>query len=623
MSKFTKKFGFIFPEVIEVGRKRKNTPGWEELQNAHDWGNKALSLSGKKEFVLSSWRKAFLYFLFVTPIIILVARAFDLQIIQGRIFLSQAEGNRIRLQVEHAPRGVIFDRNGVILAQNTPGYRLLADSKVLTKENHQEVILKLAQILEVPSVDLEEKLRSAAGSEITLVSDLDRNKALLIETESKNLPGIELEISPVRNYPYKEITSHLLGFTAEADKADLERKLAVPYNLGDKIGKAGIEETMEEILRGINGYHLVKVTATGEKKGEIYQNNSQPGRNVTLSIDMELQKFVYETLSVKAKEVGVKAASAVVLDPASGEILALVSIPSYDNNVFAKGLTEAEYQNLVNNPDKLLLNRSIGASYPPGSTFKLITGSAGLELGVIKPETKLVDPGFINLGGRIFQNWLWMESKKTEGSQNIVRAIVRSTDTFFYLVGQMVGEKKLAEYAKLFGLGEKTQVEISGEVAGLVPTNKWKLATKGESWYPGETLNMSIGQGDVLATPIQMARVAAVFANGGKLVTPTILKTDRSKIVRKDFLKKETLDTIRQGMFESTYGEKIAGRFNYAGKTGTAESGSEEPHSWYTSFAPYPEAKIVVTVMMEYGGHGLVVCTPVAKKIFEWYFRTK
>jgi penicillin-binding protein 2 len=629
MSKFTKKFGFVFPEVVEIGKRRKNAPGWWQLHQAQEWESGGdLNESGKKPSRTSPWRSAFIYLVFLAATILLAARSFDLQIIQGRVFLGQAEGNRIRLQVDHAPRGVIFDRNGKLLAQNIPGFRLSVEPKSLPNEKRRSVISKLAGILEVTPSSIEDKLKSKEN-EITLTSDLDPDKALIIEAESKNLPGINLEVSPIRYYPYKEITASILGYTAEADKNDLSRKLAIPYSLGDKVGKDGVEETMEETLRGINGYQLVKVAASGEKKGEIYQSEPKPGGNITLSIDVDLQKFVYDALESEVKEDKANGASAVVLDPSTGEILALVSIPSYDNNVFSNALTSQEYQSLISNPDNLLLNRAIGSAYPPGSTFKMVTAAAGLETGAITADTKFVDPGYITLGSHIFQNWLWIDHHETEGALNVVRAIARSTDTFFYLLGQKIGEGAIAYYAKKFGLGQKTGVELPGETAGLIPTPAWKISAKGEPWYPGDTLNTSIGQGDVLVSPLQLSMVTAAFANGGKLLAPTILKTNSPKIVREDFLKKETIETVREGLYQDTIGDGNVGwlfgsyKIPSAGKTGSAESGQERPHAWYTGYAPYLNPKIVVTVQVEYGGNGSEVSAPVVKDIFNWWFTNR
>jgi penicillin-binding protein 2 len=623
--KLTKKFGFAFPQSLEIGKRRGKIAGAAELAKANEWGEEEGKKAPRKSPAISPWRLVFVYVIFFAGASILLARAYDLQVIQGQIFLGKAQENHVRIKIDHAPRGVIYDRNGVILAQNKPGLRLLIEPEVIPKEKTKGVVSRLSSILGVSKREVTKKINKVDSDQITIVSDLPAEKAYVIEANEKKLPGVVLEVSPTRFYPYKELTSHVLGYTTEADEADLEKKPEVPYALGDKVGKAGAESAFEEALRGTNGYSLINVSASGEKKGDIYKNDSTPGDDVTLSIDINLQKFVHKTLSNKMREIGAKGASAVVLRPDTGEVLALVSLPSYDNNIFSKKISQTRYNEIISNPDKILLDRSLGAVYPPGSTFKMVTAAAGLESGAIGPNTKINDPGYIVLGNQTFQNWLWVDQHRTEGSINVVRAIARSTDTFFYRLGQMIGEEEIEKYALALGLGEKTGIELPAETAGLVPNEEWKLATKGESWYPGETLNISIGQGDLLVSPLQLTVVTAVFANGGKLITPTILKNNKPKIKKKNFLEKETIETIREGLYRDTIGDGNVGwlfsgfKPKSAGKTGTAESGKGRPHAWYTAYAPHPQPEIVVTIQIEHAGHGSEECAPLVKEIFRWW----
>ncbi|OGY26185.1 MAG: penicillin-binding protein 2 [Candidatus Woykebacteria bacterium RBG_16_43_9] len=631
---FPKKFGIAFWERLEFVKRRRNLVTSLELVKATNWGEDPRDEQSKKEdkLKLSNWRMAWVYVVFSALIAILLARAFELQVIRGTIFLGEAQGNHVRVEIDHAPRGVIYDRNGVILAQNKPGFRLFIEPKVVPKEKKEQVLSLLSQILEISEKELEKKMGSDKD-QVTLSNNLSSDKALSIEAKAEKLPGAGLEVNPIRDYPFKEVVAPILGYTTEADQKDLARNIEQPYELGDKVGKEGVEATFEETLRGTNGYSLINVSAAGEKKGQFYESASNPGGSVTLSIDIKLQKFVYELLRKKISSLGAKGASAVVLDPNSGEVLALVSLPAYDNNLFSQRLSQREYDKLISNPDKLLLNRPMGAAYPPGSTFKMVTATAGLEEGAISPTSKIVDKGFIILGTQVFQNWLWIDHKKTEGAIDVVRALARSTDTFFYRLGQMIGEKQIEKYALAFRLGSKTGIELSGEVPGLVPNEEWKLSTKGEVWYPGETLNISIGQGDLLVSPLQLSKVTAVFANGGKLITPTILKTNKAKIKKASFLKKETIETVREGLYQDTIGDGNVGwlfggfKPKSAGKTGTAEAGEKGPHAWYTGYAPYsprgeagPKAEIVATVMIEHAGHGSEVAAPVVKDIFSWYF---
>jgi len=623
-----KKFGFVFGETLETSRKKKAATNIKDLKFAESWGDQYENERGGK-FKISAWRLVPIYFFLFSGALILFGRAVDLQLIRGGLFLGRAEGNRIRLIINHAPRGAIFDRNGKVLAQNLPGFTLVLDPQGLPKEKINQVAAKLSSILNIPEVELLAKFKNVGDKLATLVTNLPIEKALAIDAESNNLPGVQLEVNPIRDYPYKEVTASILGYTAEADSKDIQGKIAIPYNLGDQVGKFGVEQSMEDTLRGIDGYDLETITAQGEKKGGIYKTEPAIGQNITLSIDIDLQKFVYNTLSTEIRNVGATSGSAVVLDPSTGEILALVSIPSFDDNLFAKGISEQEYSALINSSLKPLLNRAIGASYPPGSTFKMVSGTAGLETGTIKKDTKINDLGFITLGSHIFQNWLWIDHHQTEGQINIVRAIARSTDTFFYQIGQRMGEKPIQDWAKTFGLGKTTGIELPGEEAGLVPTEEWKLQTKKEPWYPGDTLNLSIGQGDLLATPLQLSMVTACFANGGKLLSPTILKDNGPNVIKENFLKKETIDTIREGLYQDNIGDGNVGwlfgnfKIPTAGKTGSAESGQVFPHAWYTAMAPYPNAKIVATVQVENAGHGSEISAPVVKQIFEWWFSNR
>ena len=620
-----KKFGHAFGDLIETARFKRTRFGVDKIVFAQNWDRKE-----KKEFTnkLSPWRLMIIYVGFVSLFLVLITRVIDLQIIKGQEFLNKAEGNRIKLFVEHAPRGVIYDRSGKILAQNIPGARLEYEPSFLPEGKKKLLIDKLSSILDLTKGTLEEKVNSAKDQPVTIVESLPIEKIPLIEAEADNLPNINLEIRPIRHYPFKEVTAHLLGYTLEADEADLRKDVTIPYSLGDQVGKAGVEQSSETTFRGVNGYRLVSITASGEKRGEVYESKAIEGSDITLSIDIDLQRYTFDLVKKAINKAGAKSGSALVLNPNTGEILALVSIPSFDNNLFAKGIDKSTYNRLISNPYRPLINRAIGAAHPPGSTFKLISSAAGLESGAITPGTKITDPGYITLGGQTFRNWLWNDQRRTEGSIDVVRAIARSTDTFFYLLGQKMGERQLEKYAREFGLGTSTGIGLPGEIPGLVPSNEWKLEVKGEPWYPGETLNMSIGQGDLLATPLQMALVSAVFANGGKLVRPTLLKTEVSQVVKEGFLKDETIKTVKEGMYQNTVGDGNVGwlfsgtKYKSAGKTGTAESGQERPHAWYIGYAPHPKGEIAVAVMVENGGHGSEVCAPVVKEIFNWWFRS-
>jgi len=616
-------FGFAFADSLEKGGRRNTSAG--NLAKAQDWGAKTAKY--EKEFRLSPWRLAVVYLVVFGCLVLVLGKSLDLQIIKGASFFGSAKTNSLRVVVDHAPRGAIFDRNGKILAENIPGFRLVLEKGAVSKEKQEKLVDDLSKILG-EELDKNE-LFSSDEDLVVIKTNLSNDKALLIEAQIESLPGMTLEVRPVRSYPEKDLLANILGYTSEADQKDLAKKTTVPYSLGDSVGKFGVEQSMESVLRGVNGYTLISTDASGNKTGQVYESQRKPGKSIYLSIDLDLQRVTRDSLAKWMKTKGAQSGSSVVLDPSTGEILAMVSLPSFDNNLFAKGISQKDYSNLINDSDKRLINRPISASYPPGSTFKMITSVAGLESGVIKPDTKIVDQGFINLGGIIFNNWYWTDHEKTEGAINIVRALARSTDTFFYEVGMRTGEKTVQDWAKKFGLGQKSGIDLPGEEAGLVPTAEWKKQTKGEPWYPGETLNISIGQGDLLATPLQISLVTAAFANGGKLIIPTIQKDSPPTVLKENFLKEQTLKTVREGLYQNTVGDGNVGWLfasfpvPTAGKTGSAETGNGAPHAWYTGFAPYISPKIVVTVQVENAGHGSEVSAPVVKDVFTWYFSTR
>ncbi|MEX0616992.1 MAG: penicillin-binding protein 2 [Candidatus Woykebacteria bacterium] len=619
--------GPLFGENFQKNKSKRRAASHEMLKRAESWIGKGfldedLDISKTK---ISGSRRLFFYLAFILAFVILFSRSFELQVIEGDSFLGRAEDNRYKVTTNHAPRGVIYDRNGQVLARNVPTFRVSLDEGLITDEKREDAINKLSKIIGVSGSSIKDKLKekgSGSSDPITIKEDASHEEALRLQSSA--IPGVEVEIRPKREYPYKEILAHVIGYTSEVSKEELKNPTST-YQLGDRVGRAGVEQEFENILRGANGYDLAKVDAAGKKLGSLLTTKPVAGGDITISIDIELQKKVYVITKKWLKKAGSKAGSAVAIDPKTGEILALVSIPAFDNNSFEAGLTQKEYDRLLKNTTKPLLSRVIGAAYPPGSTFKLVTAAAGLEKGAITKDTEIVDTGFIKLGNQVFNNWLWLDHHRREGAINVVRALSRSNDTFFFKLGQKIGEDAIVEMAKKFSLGEATGVNLPGEALGLVPSSEWKLKTKGEIWFPGETLNLAIGQGDLLVSPIQLSRIAAFYANGGSLVKPTILKGEETVLIPK-FLNDETVEVVREGMYQNTVGDgNVSYLFNSfkvksAGKTGTAESGDSRPHAWYTGFAPYEDPEIVVTVMGEHAGHGSEVSAPATKEIFEWWF---
>ncbi len=537
------------------------------------------------------WRRLiFIIFLMVVFSILLI-RLFNLQIIEGKNNRELADSNRIQTKVIHAPRGVIYDRNGKILAQNEPAFRLIGNTKIIR---------------------------------------LSRDDALKMEIKGDSAFE-NLEIDSIRTYTKGAKMAHVLGYVSEITAEELKNPSYKNYKSGDLIGRGGIEEAYERVLRGIDGGEIIEVDAQGKKVRTLRKNDAIPGQNLFLTIDADLQDVAYSLLEEAIKKAGSCCGSLIGVEPLNGEVLTLVSYPSFDPQKVSEALDRE---------DSPILNRVLAGVYPPGSTFKIVSALAGLVSGKITDKTRFEDIGIINIGSSSFSNWYFTQYGKLEGSMDIVKAFKRSNDTFFYLLGQTVGEEVLASTAKQLGLGKKTGIDIPGEAVGIVPDREWKMKNKGEIWYPGDTLHMSIGQGFVLATPLGINNLVSTIATDGKQFPPhlglkitnsnsqTIKEFKFSESVLKAF-KPKYLELVKEGLKEVTKEGGTAWPFftfpiQTAGKTGTAEYGDAKgkTHAWYTSFAPIDEPKLVMTVLIEGGGEGSSVAAPVAKEIYRWFLST-
>lgn len=528
----------------------------------------------------------------------LLLRLFHLQIVYGAKNRELADGNRIQVKVIHAPRGVIYDRQGKILAANSPGFRLV--DKVNDKPK------------------------------VTVVS---REQAL--EMEVKNDPNLSnLEVDSIRSYPQGEELAHVIGYVGETSPEQLQNLKAKGYRSGDRIGQAGVESIYEDILRGRDGGEIIEVDSKGTSLRVLRTIDPIPGKSIYLTLDSDLQHQIFKALSEAVKKNGSSAGAAVAEDPNSGQVLAMVSLPSFNNNLFTDpSQSEGGITEVLSDPASPILNRSLGGSYPPGSTFKIVSSLAALSSGKITPQTIYEDSGEIYLGPFRFTNWYFTQYGKTEGQVDLVKAIKRSNDIYFYRVGQTVGEKYLAEMARKVYLGEKSGIDLPGEVSGLIPDNDWKVKTFGQPWYPGDTLHMAIGQGFVLTTPLQILGITSYIASGGILYKPKLLlKTEdnrqfNSQVLVPKLVAVDQLRVIKQGLSEVPKQGGTAWPFftfpiSSAGKTGTAEFGDPKnrTHGWYTAFAPADDPKIAMTVLVEAGGEGSNVAAPVVKEAFRWYF---
>jgi len=580
-------------------------------------------------------RRPFWLVLFVS-LTILAGRLYGLQVVNGRENRALSDVNRLSSQVIQPERGVILDRHGEVLARNRPGFAVVLNLP-LDPATGAAVCSNLVRVLGVDEEELRAKISTAEreGRNLLVVkSDLDRETALKIEANPNLFPGVTTEVGPVRDYADGEVFAHILGFVGEASVDDLQRLADLQVRGGETVGKTNLEFVYETVLRGEVGERLIEVDTFGHRFRTLSERPAQPGNNLVLTIDAGLQRASFAALTVGMEKSGAVAGAAVVQSVKTGEILALVSLPSFEPTLFAEGIGEADYQKLLTDPRRPLFNRAISASFPPGSTFKLVTATAALEEGVITPQTLIDDKGSIAVGSFVFRGW----APEGLGPVNLVTAIAKSSDIYFYTVGggyggqRGVGVEKLAAWARRLGLGAETGVDLTGEVSGLIPDEEWKLQNRGEPWYIGNTYHMSIGQGDVLVTPLQLNNLVAAIANGGTLFQPFLVAETKPVVLQANIASPETLDLIRQGMRAAAspggtaypvYDFKVA----VAGKTGTSEMGGrEKTHAWFTCFAPYPSPdsgqvpEIAVTVFLEEGGEGSHDAAPVVRKILEEYF---
>jgi penicillin-binding protein 2 len=507
----------------------------------------------------------------------------------------------------------------------------------------QALIPVLSHALAMDSEKLQAKLNAAKGSPpshpLTVKADITRQDLAMVETRRLDLPGVMVDVVIRRNYPYGNLASHLIGYLGEINQEELEQEEFINHKIGYLIGKYGIEQKFEFDLMGENGGRQLEVNALGRKIRVLENLEPNPGNNLFLTLDLELQKAAEEAMAGKS-------GTLVAMDPQSGDILALVSKPDFDPNLFARGISPENWKSLIENPAHPLQNRAVQGQYPPGSVFKIITAIAGLEEKLITPETVFHCSGALPFGDREYQCW----KKEGHGGISLQRAIVESCDVYFYQLGLRLGVDRIAKYALAMGLGRVTGFPLGQEKPGLVPTSAWKMRRFGTSWQAGENLSTAIGQGYNLVTPLQIATTLSAVANGGKLYQPRIvqlIKTPQGEIIREfpTLLSKqlhispETLEFIREalwGVVNSPSGTGSKARiegFDVAGKTGTAQliqrrEGRTEPfspeledHAWFVCFAPARQPQITVVALIEHGGHGGAAAAPVARKVLETYYR--
>ncbi len=621
-----------------------------------DWDESAADSTSAVEDVYDSDRRppslVWLATVLLGVFVVLGARLFYLQIIQGQRFYSLAENNRIRRQTILAPRGKILDSHGKVLAENRANFNLVAVPFDLPKQGLEPEITELSSRFGLDENALRKTLAAAPKNSlepIIIKSNMSQDESLLFETLAQQFVGFSTQKIPVRDYANAAAFSHVLGYTGLVATGDLEDIDSSVYASEDFIGKLGIEKQYEKYLHGENGENLVEVNASGKILDILGEDPSGPGNILVLNIDKDLQEILYKGLQ---ENIGSKRGAAIAMDPRNGKILALVSSPGFDTNLFAPGISQADYQALLSDKNQPLFNRAVSGTYPPGSTSKLITATAGLEVGIINDKTVIVDNGVITVpnqfGGPSYQFRGWKLSGL--GPMTVRSAIAQSSDIFFYEVAggppngawPGLGPDRLADFFRKFGLGKPLGIDVGGEKPGLVPDPAWKMEyfkndPLAGKWYLGDTYHIGIGQGDLLVTPLQVAQWTAVVANGGIGFVPQIgqkvmdqngkvLWESQPKVLLKDIASPANIKIVQEGMRQTVLSgtARALNKLNIssAGKTGTSQFDGSNPlrtHAWFTAYSPYEDPQIVITVLVEAGGEGNAAAEPIAEKALKWW----
>lgn len=608
-------------------------------------------LTDQESRLFESRLKKVRWFVIIT-LVIIALRFWQLQILDGLIWQKVANENQIRAIDLPPPRGLVRDRKGRVLIGNRNSFNLT----VTPADLNEESIRKIASYIGVSPEQIKKLIKEQKSWSpfvpVVIAENLTLEQVAQLEEDLRRLAGVDISAVPARTYPYGEVACHLLGHMGEVSKEDLKNPEFSYYKIGEMIGKDGIEKQLDKYLRGERGYKFKMVDAFGRERPELLKKlvtlKEKPpkgGSEVWLTIDIELESYAQSLFKDRQ-------GALVVLSVEDGQVLALVSSPGYHPSLFADKLHPEEWKKLLVDSTNPLLNRAIQGIYPPGSVFKLVVATAGLESGLITERTTYHCPGFYSIGTHTFKCW------RTKGHSTLAleQAIVQSCDVYFYQLGRFIGMETIAKYANLYGLGMKTGIELPGEKAGFIPTPQRQELFLKQKWQLGQTINCAIGQGEIQVTPLQMAQLCAVIANRGKLFQPQyVLKiTDQNGNPRMNFepkllarleFRKETFDFLQRAMAGvvaspagtahfSVYNPKIA----IAGKTGTAQvvqlkkfadrAKDSIPyrfrdHSWFIAFAPVDKPEIAIAVIVEHSGHGSSVAGPIARQVIEKYFELK
>ncbi len=575
---------------------------------------------------------------------ILMARYFSLQITQYETYRTESDRNRVQLQSLPPKRGLIFDRNGVLLAENRPSFVL---SLVLERvPDLANTLAALGELVEISESDLEKfetrSRRRRPYEAVPLHFRLSEEERALLAVNRYRLPGVVVDAQLIRHYPQGELFSHALGYVGRINEEEQRQLDEVDYRGTNHIGKIGVEKYYEDQLLGQVGYQNVETNALGRVLRVLERTDPQPGADLTLSLDVAVQQAAFTALEGRRGAV-------VAMDPGNGELIALVSTPGFDSNLFVNGISARDYSALREDLDLPLFNRAVQGQYPPGSTVKPIFGLAGLEYGLVTAETTIRDPGWYILPGedRRFRDWTLRVRGTGHGNAvDLHQAIEESCDVYFYDLAYRMGIDRLHEFTAPFGLGTATGLDTTNERGGILPSSRWKRTARGEVWFPGETLNVGIGQGYMLATPVQLAVATSVLASRGRRYTPHLLravdgepvKVPTASVVEANEANWQVIHAAMHAVFHGERGSaRAVGRgsaFTMAGKSGTAQvigiAQDEEydaealeeryrDHGLFVAFAPYEDPQIVVSVVVENGGGGSTVAAPIAREVMEQY----
>lgn len=572
-------------------------------------------------------RVKLLGFFALLVIMVLISRVFYLQIVDGEEYARLAEGNRIRIIKEIAPRGTFYDRNGAPLVLNRPNFIVTIVPRV--EPVKEEVLERLSKLLNVPLEEIHKKIEAQTSGfdPIYIKQDVTGDIVTIIEEQKHLYPGVIIEVQPTRDYILHEMGAHTFGYVSEISDAELEKKKNEGYKSGDIIGKFGLEKIYDKLIRGVDGGEQVEVDVSGKPVQVLGLKEPIPGADLYLTIDKNLQQAAEQAVDEQLKAISANAAAAVVMNPQTGEVLAMVSRPAFDPNLFARGISTKNWNKINNNPFHPMDNKAITGEYPPGSTFKIVTGTAALAAGRVTPEEKIFDAGY---------HWIIPKtnaSGEALGYINFKEAMAHSDNVYFYEMGNRLGIDELEKYARMFGLGKETGIDLPYESDGLVANQAYKKRVYEEDWYLSETFDAAIGQGFQLVTPLQAAMVMGEIAANGKRYRPhlvsriqtqdgTVLKEFKPELTGELEVSPAVIRLVQEGLHEvTTYGTGASSFRGFpipiAGKTGTAENPHGRDHGWFVGYGPFDNPTVVVAVVVEQGGFGAVSAVPIGRKILE------